>query len=106
MAFRTMPFFGPSFAGRSNSTTGTRTFTRCAAICAPITPAPSTATLRTWNRFVIVGLLEEGFVHRHQRRHAGAAGADQARRLGQQFGEVETGGRELGGVERVAARLL
>ncbi len=47
IAFRTMPFLGPSFAGRSNSTTGTRAFTQCAAICAPITPAPSTATLRT-----------------------------------------------------------
>src|SRR5574337_387577 len=48
----TMPFFGPSFAARSNSSTGTRRLTSCAAICAPITPAPSTATLRTWNRFM------------------------------------------------------
>src|SRR5258706_10144869 len=47
-----MEFFGPSFAARSNSTTGTLTLTRCAAICAPITPAPSTATLRTGNRFM------------------------------------------------------
>ena len=47
-----MPFFGPSLAGRSNSTTGTPTLTRWAAICAPITPAPSTATLRTLNRFM------------------------------------------------------
>src|SRR5262245_15308496 len=45
-----MPFFGPSLAARSNSTTGTFTLTRWAAICAPITPAPSTATLRTTNR--------------------------------------------------------
>src|SRR5512139_2761905 len=49
-----MPFFGPSLAARSNSTTGTRTLTRWAAIWAPITPAPSTATLRTWNRFISV----------------------------------------------------
>src|SRR5205085_11377980 len=48
-----MPFFGPSFAGRSNRITGTFTLTRWAAICAPITPAPSTATLRTWNRLMI-----------------------------------------------------
>src|SRR5690349_11716196 len=48
-----MPFFGPSFAGRSNRTTGTFTLTRWAAICAPITPAPSTATLRTWNRLMV-----------------------------------------------------
>jgi hypothetical protein len=32
------------FAGRSNSTTGTLALTQWAAICAPITPAPSTAT--------------------------------------------------------------
>src|SRR5688572_31374885 len=51
-AFETMPFFGPSLAGRSNSTTGTFTLTRWAAICAPITPAPSTATFFTWNRFI------------------------------------------------------
>src|SRR4051812_4896179 len=48
-----MPFFGPSFAGRSNSTTGTLTLTRCAAICAPITPAPSTATFFTLNRLMV-----------------------------------------------------
>jgi len=53
MAFRTMPFFGPSFAGRSNSTTGTRAFTQCAAICAPITPAPRTATLRTTKLLIV-----------------------------------------------------
>src|SRR4051812_47649077 len=51
-----MPFFGPSLAGRSNSTTGTLTFTRCAAICAPITPAPSTATFFTWKRFVVIAI--------------------------------------------------
>src|SRR6516164_10037024 len=46
IAFSAMAFFGPSFAGKSNSSTGTRALMRCAAICAPITPAPSTATLR------------------------------------------------------------
>ena len=44
-ALLTMPFFGPSLAGRSNRITGTRTLTRWAAICAPMTPAPRTATL-------------------------------------------------------------
>src|SRR5205085_1244278 len=53
IAFVTMPFFGPSLAGRSNSTTGTFTLTRCAAICAPITPAPRTATFFTLNRLMI-----------------------------------------------------
>src|SRR4051812_26448390 len=52
-AFVTMPFFGPSFAGRSNSTTGTFTLTRWAAICAPMTPAPSTATFFTLNRLMV-----------------------------------------------------
>src|SRR5256885_691910 len=51
-ALRTMPFFGPSLEAKSNSTTGTFTLTRCAAICAPITPAPSTATLRTLNLLI------------------------------------------------------
>ncbi len=46
-ALRTMPSGSPSFAARSNSTTGTPTFARCAAICAPMTPAPSTAARRT-----------------------------------------------------------
>jgi hypothetical protein len=55
-AFVTTPFFGPSFAGRSNRMTGTFTLTRCAAICAPITPAPSTATFLTWNRLMVFGL--------------------------------------------------
>src|SRR5256885_616407 len=50
MARSAMPLFGPSLAGRSNSTTGTLTLTRWAAICAPITPAPSTATFFTLNR--------------------------------------------------------
>jgi hypothetical protein len=48
-ALLTMPFFSPSLAGRSKSTVGTRASMRCAAICAPITPAPSTAALRTTN---------------------------------------------------------
>src|SRR5690349_14314277 len=46
MAFSAMPLLGPSFAGRSNSTVSTSALVRCAAICAPITPAPSTAALR------------------------------------------------------------
>ena len=48
MAFITTPFFGPSFAGKSNRMVCTLALVRCAAICAPITPAPSTATLRIW----------------------------------------------------------
>src|SRR6195952_4481853 len=58
-ALVTMPFFGPSLAGRSNRMTGTLTLTRCAAICAPITPAPSTATLRTLNRLMASPEIEQ-----------------------------------------------
>src|SRR5690349_6410852 len=45
-ALRTMPFLPPSCAGRSNSSVSTPALARCAAICAPMTPAPSTAALR------------------------------------------------------------
>src|SRR6218665_1795497 len=48
-AFSTMPSAGPSFAARSNSTVSTPALVRWAAICAPITPAPSTAARRTSN---------------------------------------------------------
>src|SRR6185436_3396341 len=46
-AVRASALAGPSAGARSNSIAGTRAFTKCAAICAPMTPAPSTATLRT-----------------------------------------------------------
>src|SRR5574337_392646 len=44
--FSTMPLGFPSLAGKSNRTTGTSALAQWAAIWAPITPAPSTATLR------------------------------------------------------------
>src|SRR3954468_14890539 len=102
-----MPFFGPSFAGRSNKTTGTLTLTRCAAICAPITPAPSTATFFTWKRLIVVvpsllaapaarsswslymaigvGSGQRG-VGVQQHLGAGARGAHQRRGFGEQLG--------------------
>src|SRR6185312_13283059 len=46
MALSAMPLFGPSLAGRSNSTVSTPAFVSWAAIWAPMTPAPSTAALR------------------------------------------------------------
>src|SRR6185437_10871106 len=46
IALSAMPLFGPSLAGRSNSTVSTPALVRCAAICAPMTQAPSTAALR------------------------------------------------------------
>ena len=70
-----MPFFGPSLAGRSNSTTGTLTLTRWAAICAPITPAPSTATLRTLNRFMLAPLAPAMLIRRGSRSACGRAAA-------------------------------
>src|SRR6218665_3355352 len=72
-----MPFFGPSLAGRSNSTTGTFTLTRWAAICAPITPAPSTATFFTWNRDIclFLGWWDAHGAARQAPRHAGGPAA-------------------------------
>src|SRR6187402_1572805 len=54
IALRAMPLFGPSFAGRSKSTVSTLAFVRCAAICAPMTPAPSTAALRMRNGVAVI----------------------------------------------------
>src|SRR5258708_8797473 len=50
IAFSAMPFGSPSLAARSNSSAGTPALARCAAICAPMTPAPRMAALRTRNR--------------------------------------------------------
>src|SRR5258706_4909152 len=50
IAFSTMPFGSPSLPARSNNSVGTPALARCAAICAPMTPAPRTAALRTRNR--------------------------------------------------------
>src|SRR5690606_11414075 len=49
MALSTTPSGFPSLAARSNSTVSTPALARCAAICAPITPAPRTAARRTSN---------------------------------------------------------
>src|SRR5574337_1517527 len=56
-AFLTMPFLSPSLAGRSKSTTGTLALARCAAICAPITPAPRTAAFLTFNLVTLFSCL-------------------------------------------------
>src|SRR5437773_8722408 len=42
-----MSFGSPCFAERSTSSAGTPALARCAAICAPMTPAPMMAALRT-----------------------------------------------------------
>src|SRR5690606_7306463 len=49
MALSTTPSGLPSLAARSNSTVSTPALARCAAICAPMTPAPRTAARRTSN---------------------------------------------------------
>src|SRR6185312_14321848 len=67
IALSAMPLLGPSFAGRSNNTVSTPALVRCAAICAPMTPAPSTAALRMrsaeyaegdWRGDVVIGFSE------------------------------------------------
>src|SRR5208283_3742021 len=50
IAFRAMPSGAPSFAARSKSSVGTPALARWAAICAPMTPAPRMAALRTRKR--------------------------------------------------------
>src|SRR5450756_2018422 len=67
----TMPFFGPSLAGRSNNTTGTLALTQWAAICAPITPAPSTATFLTMK---LLTVFLSGWCLHYQRIHSAMHG--------------------------------
>src|SRR5688572_26274173 len=92
MALLTMPFLSPSFAGRSNRTVSTLALTRWAAICAPITPAPSTATLRMRSCDMVGSLVFEAM-------DAQARGSPprpaQARRSG-----AQAGGREADEVLR------
>src|SRR3989338_5349689 len=64
-ALLTMPLGSPSRAGRSKRIVGTLELTRCAAICAPITPAPSTATFLICNEFIKSSLSS----HRAHRDH-------------------------------------
>src|SRR6266568_2914203 len=79
IAFSTMPFGSPSLPARSNNSAGTPALARCAAICAPMTPAPRTAALRTRSRvsgirlsmgpkkIAAAGLRRRGFPVRSQR---------------------------------------
>src|ERR1700748_3185137 len=102
IACSAIPFFGPSFAGRSNISTGTLALIRCAAICAPITPAPSTATLRMIR--LLTGYSDRAGSEQcgceiEQRLHAGARGAYVKGRFGQQFREIEPPRREIRLVE-------
>src|SRR4029453_8079934 len=114
IARSTMPLFaGPLPSGRSNSTTGTRALTQCAAICAPITPAPSTATLRT-TKLVIESfrLLPTGSLsvrrrserlrrQLQQRARAGADRPDQRHGFGKQALKVEPRGGKLVTIKRI-----
>src|SRR5678815_3940173 len=59
IALSTIPFGSPSLAGRSNSTVSTPAFTRWAAICAPMTPAPRTAALRMRREVDGIGTPDE-----------------------------------------------
>src|ERR1700740_787294 len=106
MAFITMPFFGvPSLPGRSNSTTGTLALTQWAAICAPITPAPSTATFLTMKLVIVVSssCLEQVGVECHQVGGARTCLADQRCGFRLQAGGVEARARHPGFVEVVSA---
>src|SRR5689334_2952783 len=101
-ALATTPFLSPSFAGRSNRIVSTLALTRWAAICAPMTPAPSTATLRI--RSCDIGGLRETESKRMKpvapapRRRAGEADSGRAQSRGGETDQV------LGGL--VAVRFL
>src|SRR5450759_2215899 len=102
MARSTMPSLGPSLAGRANSTAGTLALTQWAAICAPITPAPRTATFLTMKLLTVVLSLKQFGFEIEQIRGARARLADQHGGFRQQPGVVKAGGGELGLVETVA----
>src|ERR1700761_7339935 len=87
IAFSAMPLFGPSLAARSNSTVWTPALVRCAAICAPMTPAPSTAALRMRNGVAVMVFSGDAGFGREKRgggnsaaRHGIGGGGPQARR--------------------------
>src|SRR5690606_2229426 len=74
MALFTMPLGSPSLAGRSNSTVSTPALVRWAAICAPITPAPSTAARRTSS---FSAMLFNSLIQLESALDAGGGEADQ-----------------------------
>jgi hypothetical protein len=53
---------GAFLAGRSNSTTGTFALTQWAAICAPMTPAPRTATFLTMKLLMTDSLVGDTLI--------------------------------------------
>src|SRR5436190_21881789 len=57
IARSTMPLLGPSFEARSKRTTETLALTQWAAICAPMTPAPRTATFLMMGCFTRTSIL-------------------------------------------------
>src|SRR5260221_2928979 len=112
MARSTMPVrSGHLSSARSYSSTGTRAFTQCAAISAPITPAPSTATLPIESCFIVFlrpvarlrALSEQLGLELHQVLRPRACGTDMVSGLRQQALEVEPGRRQLGAVERIGS---
>src|SRR5882757_923541 len=94
---------GDWVSARSNRITGTRAFTQCAAICAPMTPAPSTATFLIATCFMSLSPLESEKLRLelHQVLGTRTGGADMVSGLRQQALEVEARGGELGTVERI-----
>src|SRR5258708_15848348 len=112
MARSTMPLrSGDLSAARSYSSTGTRAVTQGAAICAPITPAPSTATLPIESCFIVFlrpvarlrALSEQLGLELHQVLRPRACGTDMVSGLRQQALEVEPGRPQLGAVERIGS---
>src|SRR5690348_14736799 len=82
IALSTMPFGSPSLAGKSKSTVSTPALARCAAICAPMTPAPSTAARRISSREWLMKSSWKG------KRRRGFAPLDDAQASGGELDQV------------------
>src|SRR5690606_6900390 len=84
-ALLAMPLASPSFAGRSNRITGTSALAQWAAICAPMTPAPRTATLRMMRRL----MRFSGWQKIQDARGTARAGSDAGRERGGDQNDIE-----------------
>src|SRR6266542_6059279 len=108
MAARAMPLFGPCFDGKSKSTTGTLALMQCAAICAPITPAPKTATFSIMRLFTNVSpraVSKEFGIEREQVARARPCGKEKGLGLGEEAAEIEARGRQLGHIKGIGSEL-
>src|SRR5690606_23762955 len=92
IALLAMPLGSPSLAGRSDSTVSTPALVRWAAICAPMTPAPSTAARRTSN---LSDMSRNSMEIRGSALESGGGEPDQLARAALAVGLLADAGRPL-----------